>query len=314
MRAGRAFRIALALLLACGASSTAAVLILLRDPLPRMMERRSSLLSIDTGATTLANGYELTPVRLTARSGLAVQLLVRRPSGIAPQRYPVAVILGGHHTGQRSVKLVGETPGIMIVGLSYPFVGNPRPDALTFLTDIPAIRAAFLDTPPAIMLAIDYILTRPDVDSSQVEAVGVSLGAPFATIAGALDDRISRVWALHGSGGSYRPLEASMRRSIPFTPLRAVAASAATVIIAGPRLDPVRWAPRIAPRPFVMVSALEDERMPPENVKALYESALPPKELIDMPGGHVRADSATVSRLVGIVVERMLARRQTSEK
>ena len=306
------WRIALGLAAACALSLCVVTLVLLRDPLPRMKERRSSLRTVREEPTILANGYETTPVHLTAHSGLSVDLLIRRPVGSGARRLPAAMILGGHHTGRRSVTLVGETPGIMVVGLSYPFLGDPRPDALTFLTDIPDIRAAFLDTPPAIMLAIDYLLRRPDVDTTQIEGVGVSLGAPFMTIAGALDRRLSRVWALHGSGGSYAPLEMSMRRSIPFAPLRAVAATAATVIIAGPRLDPIRWAPAIAPRPFVMVNALADERMPGEKVRALYESAREPKELIDMPGGHVRADSATVSKLVDIVVQRMNERRTSA--
>jgi hypothetical protein len=224
----------------------------------------------------------------------------------------VALVLGGHHTGKRSVSLVGDTPGIMVAGMSYPFFGNPRPDALTFITDIPDIRAAFLDTPPAIMLVVDYLRSRPDVDTGQIEGVGVSLGAPFVTIAAALDSRISRVWAIHGSGGSYTPLEASMRRPIPFAPLRVIAASTASVIIAGPRLDPVNWAGRIAPRPFVMINALADERMPLDAVYDLYRSAREPKELIEMPGGHVRADSATLSKFVDIVVQRMSATQTAS--
>jgi hypothetical protein len=125
------------------------------------------------------------------------------------------------------------------------------------------------------------------------------------TIAAALDSRLSRVWAIHSSGGSYTPLEASMRRPIPFAPLRVLAASTASVIIAGPRLDPVNWAARISPRPYVMINALADERMPLDAVHALFQSAREPKELIEMPGGHVRADSATLSKFVDIVVKRM---------
>jgi hypothetical protein len=45
--------------------------------------------------------------------------------------------------------------------------------------------------------------------------------------------------------------------------------------------------------------------MPIDAVRALFESAREPKELIEMPGGHVRADSATLSKFVKIVVERM---------
>jgi predicted alpha/beta hydrolase len=217
----------------------------------------------------------------------------------------LALILGGHRTGRRSAQIVGNTQGVVVAALSYPFTGNSRPGALTFLREIPLIRAAFLDTPPAIMLALDYLLSRPDVDTSRVEGIGVSLGAPFVCIAGALDPRLTRVWALHGSAGSYRPLEANFRRTIAFAPLRIAAAAVASVIIAGPRLDPVRWVADIAPRPFIMISAEDDERMPRASVDALYQSARQPKEQIWMAGGHVRADSTTVHALVQIVMGRI---------
>lgn len=115
----------------------------------------------------------------------------------------------------------------MVAAVSYPFTGDPWPDAATFLREIPRIRGAFLDTPPAIMLALDYLLRRPDVDRARVETVGASLGAPFVCIAGALDPRITRVWALHGSGGSYAPLEANMRRTIHLAPVRVLAGALA---------------------------------------------------------------------------------------
>jgi len=191
------------------------------------------------------------------------------------------------------------------VTISYPFTGDLRPDALTFLREIPKIRAAFLDTPPAVMLALDYLMKVPTVDTTRIEAVGVSLGAPFMCVAGALDPRFSRVWALHGSGGSYVPLEANMKRTIHFAPLRAAAAGIANVIINGPHLDPVHWVPRIAPRPFVMVNARDDERLPRSAVDALYASARDPKEQVWMSGRHVHGDKETIQRLVAIVLERM---------
>jgi hypothetical protein len=278
---------------------------LLRDPLPHFLERRSTLASVTEGEPVLDDAAELTPVRLTARSGLTVELMVRRAVADSSRRLPVAVILGGHYTGANAVRMLGDTPGVLVAAISYPYDGEPRPDALTFLRDIPRIRRAFLDTPPAIMLALDYLRGRPDADTTRVEGLGVSLGAPFMCIAGALDPRMTRVWALHGSGGSYVPLEANMRRTIKFAPLRAVAAALATIIINGPNLDPVRWTARISPRPFVMVNASGDERLPREAIDALYESARQPKELVWMEGRHVRARSETVKELVALVMQRI---------
>ena len=277
-----------------------------RDPLPRFRERRSAIASVATSPPVVVEGGSaLTPVRLVATSGLAVELVVRRAVADSGRLLPLVIILGGPYTGREAARLVGDTHGIIVAAISYPFAGNPRPDAATFLREIPKIRAAFLDTPPAIMLALDYLVHLPGVDTSRVEAIGVSLGAPFVCIAGAIDTRITRVWAIHGSGGSYRPLEANMRRTIRFTPLRVLAAAIANVIISGPRLDPVRWVPRISPRPFVMVNATGDERLPRDAVDALYRAAREPKEQLWMEGVHVHGDSATISRIVQIVTPRI---------
>src|SRR5512138_1147959 len=283
----------------------AGVVYLLRDPLPRFRERRSSLASVVEGETTIESGFALTPAHLTAKSGLALDVVVRRAIVDSGRTLPLAVILGGHYKGREAARMLGDTRGVVAVALSYPFTGDPRPDAATFLREIPKIRAAFLDTPPAIMLALDYLRRLSDVDTTQVEAIGVSLGAPFVCIAGALDQRFTRVWSIHGSGGSYVPLEANMRRSIPFMPLRVLAAGISNVIIDGPRLDPVRWVGRIAPRPFMMVNAEGDERLPRSAVDELYRAAREPKEMIWMPGIHVHGDSATIHRLVGIVMARV---------
>ncbi|HEX5077058.1 MAG TPA: hypothetical protein VFW03_27865 [Gemmatimonadaceae bacterium] len=302
VRSGRATRglVAVGLLAAVVAFGA----YLLRDPLPHFRERRSRLARVESGEPLDSAGYRLTTVRVVATSGLAVELTVRRPLADTG-RLPLAVILGGHYGSRRAMRFLGETPGVMVATLSYPYGGDPRPDALTFLRDIPKIRAAFLDTPPAVMLALDYLASLPDVDPTRIEAVGVSLGAPFMCIAGALDRRFARVWVLHGSGGSYVPLEANMKRNIRFAPLRIVAAGLANVIIAGPKLDPVRWVPQISPRPFVMVNASDDERLPRSAVDALYASAREPKELVWMSGGHVHGDKETIQRLVAIVMERM---------
>jgi hypothetical protein len=278
---------------------------LLRDPLPHFLERRSRLVSTTDVDSVVAGGYRLTSVRVRGASGLVADLTIRRAVADSGRRLPLAVILGGHYGARRAMELLGETPDVMVATISYPFTGNPRPDPLTFVREIPKIRAAFLDTPPAVMLALDYLVNRPDVDTARVEAVGVSLGAPFMCIAGALDPRFARVWAVHGSGGSYVPLEANMKRTISFGPLRAAAAGLANVIIAGPRLDPVRWVPRIAPRPFVMVNARDDERLPRRAVDALYTSARQPKEVVWMTGRHVHGDRETIQRLVAIVMDRM---------
>jgi fermentation-respiration switch protein FrsA (DUF1100 family) len=303
----RAWHVLLALLALCAAGA----LYLLRDPTPRFVERRSHLAEASAGPAELIDGHWVRLVHLTAASGLKVDLLLKRPADDSAAegpgaRRPLLVLLGGHVTGRDAVKLIPETRGTVVASLSYPFEGDTRLKGLSIIPKVPKIRAALLDTPPALMLALDYLLTQPGIDSSRVEGVGVSLGAPFVVIAGAMDTRFSRVWAIHGSGESYTPLEHNMRRNIRVAPLRVALAALATVVMAGPRLAPERWAPRIAPRPFVMINATDDERIPRSSVEKLYASARQPKDIIWVPGRHVRARPEVVRQLVDMVLDRVI--------
>ena len=303
-RRKRLTAITLASLLAIG---IAGALWLTRDPVPRMLARRSALASVTEGPVIRDGSHEFRDVRLRAESGLEVELTIKRPvSGDESKaRRPLAVLLGGHRRGRAAVQFVPDARGMIVAALSYPYAGEPRPDALEFVKDIPNIRQAFLDTPPAIMLALDYLLMQPDVDPKWIEVVGVSLGASFVTIAAALDQRISRVWVVHGSAGSYGPLEVSMRREIPVPGVRHAAAALSALIINGPHMAPERWAYRVAPRPFVMVNALSDERMPRKLVDRLFDRAREPKTMVWLPGGHVRSNAAFLKPLVDTVVAMM---------
>ena len=285
---------------------------LLRDPRPRIAARRAHLLD---AAVTTAPGdslHRVDLVRLRSASGLEVELAVKRPiantSGPGDSsRYPLVILLGGHRTGRNAVHLIEHTRGTVVAALSYPFDGNHRVKGLAIVREVPKIRRAILDTPPALLLALDYLAAQPYVDPRQIEAVGVSLGAPFVTIGGALDERIDRVWIVHGTGGIYTPLEFNLRRQVGSRVASVPIAALASLLISGPRLKPERWIPRIAPRRVVMINASDDARLPRQSIESLYRAALEPKEMIWVAGGHVRSEAEAVRPLVALVLDRMLS-------
>lgn len=305
-RTRRRLRLTAAVALVVLATAIAGSLWLTRDPESRMLERRSGLAGVTEGPVVREGNHELRDVRLRAESGIDVDLTIKRriADSSTETRRPLAIVLGGHRTARSAVNFIPDAGEMIVAALSYPYAGEPRPDALEFVRDIPNIRQAFLDTPPAIMLALDYLLAQPDVDPRWVELVGVSLGGPFVTIAAALDERVSRVWVVHGSAGSYGPLEVSMRREIPVPGLRHAAAALSALII-NPRMAPEKWVHRVAPRPFMMVNARDDERMPRKLVERLFESANEPKSIVWLPGGHVRSSAAVLRPLVDTVVAMM---------
>jgi hypothetical protein len=170
-----------------------------RDPTPRFLARRSRLVAVEAQGSTRTGGSLVERLRLRAASGLTVELAVKRPLDTSdpagrPLRRPLVVLLGGFETGRDAVDLVADPRGVVLAALSYPYPGPPPAHGPRGVLALPALRAGVLDTPPAVLLALDHLLARPEVNPGRVELVGVSLGAPFALVAGALDRRVRRVW------------------------------------------------------------------------------------------------------------------------
>ncbi|MFP5355603.1 MAG: hypothetical protein ACLGIK_10730 [Gemmatimonadota bacterium] len=269
-----------------------------------------------------AGRYVNERIVMQSSSGLRAEMLMRRP-GVTPAataatpptdkaarprgaaRRAVFIILGGHTSQERAATLIEDPGDNIVVALAYPFDGNPRVKGLAVVPLVPRIRKALLDTPPAVMLAIDYLRARPDVDTTRIELVGASFGAPFAAMTAALDTRVSRLWLVHGAGETYTLLEHNLVRNIPWRVPRVMVAALANVLAAGPRFAPERWVPLVSPRPVIMINATEDERLPRPAIELLHNSAREPKEVIWLPGMHIRSNrKAIIEGLVKIVLER----------
>ena len=312
-RGRRAARIALYGAVALALITAVAAVFLMGDQRPHIERRRSHLVDATAAPVEPSDpGHAVDRVTLVAASGLGVSMSVKRPADTVSDcagdtARSAVILLGGHRTGERAVHLIDDTRGTVVAAISYPFAGNPRVKGLAIIGEVPAIRRAVLDTPAAVMLAVDYVSRLPCVDPARIEAVGVSLGAPFAIIASAMDSRISRVWAVHGAGGIYAPLEFNLRRQLGSRAFSVPVAVIASVLLSGEQLAPERWAPEIAPRPLLMINALDDERIPRESVERLYRTAAEPKEMIWLPGAHVRSEAEAVRPLIDLVLSRIVA-------
>lgn len=275
----------------------------LDDPVPGFAARRGEVASVTRDEATVEEGHRIEAVTVRSTSGVAVPMLVKRP--LADSAAPLVLILGGHVTGRDAARLIPDTRGRVVVALSYPYTGPHRMKGLEILKWAPDIRQALHDTPPAIQLALDWLLQQPWVNAREVHGVGASLGTPFMTVAAALDPRITHVWSVHGAGRSRDLLAHNARASMPalFAPL---AGTLADVIVGGPYLTPEKWVQRVAPRPYTMLNATEDERLPRPAIEALYAAASQPKAIVWFPGKHVQPNRPEIVRaLVTTVLTRM---------
>ncbi len=273
------------------------------DPVEHFESRRGTLAEARDDGETTEDAHRIHAVTLRSTSGMQVSMLIKRPEREVAG--PLVLILGGHATGRDAARLIPDTQGRVVVALSYPYNGPHRMRGLEVVKWAPAIRQALLDTPPAIQLALDWLLVQPWVDAREVHGIGASLGTPFMTVAAARDLRITHLWSVHGAGRSGDLLAHNSRESMPavFAPL---AGFLANIIVAGPFLTPEKWVAQVAPRPFVMLNATEDERLPRPAIEALYAAAGEPKSITWMPGLHIQRNRPEVVRaLVTTVLQRM---------
>ena len=146
------------------------------------------------------------------------------------------------------------------------------------------MRSAGFRTVAGGMLAVSFLEQTERLDIGRLTVLGASLGTIFATVHGALDERVPRTVLAHGGGNLPHVVRAIERRKG-----RSVRGRLLGWIVAalGVSFDPIRYVDRIAPRELLMIAARDDKYFPPESIHALYERAGHPKQLIWTETSHL---------------------------
>jgi len=275
------------------------------DPSLHFTERKGTLHEIRQTHQWQEQDSIYTELTLVSSSGLHVELTTRIPRAAASPR-PLVVLLGGRRTGRNAVKLVSDTQGVALAAISYPFAGDPLASRLELLADLPDMQQAIKDTTPALMLAMDYLSQQPQIDSQRIELAGVSLGAFFVSVPGALDQRFRRVWLIHGAGEVGKVLEKGTERYIKNAAIRHVLGTLLGWITLSHHLGPEQWVGRISPRPVIFINARNDPSFPTSSITALHNAAKEPYEIIWMKSDHIMPSrTEVVETISSIVLERI---------
>lgn len=242
---------------------------------------------------------------LTADNGFRVEcglLVPRRAAGPCP----AVVLLGGKATGKYAVDYAPGIDDVIIVAPDYPYEPRPSYSLTEFLADIPSIRRALLDMVPSVMLVLDYLCTRSDVDSARIVLLGYSFGAPFVPCVIA-NDRRPAVGAMVYGGGDLRSLiRHNVRRYEG--PVMSTLVGAAGGMLLHP-LEPLRYAGQMSPVPLLMINGTVDEQIPRENAEMLFAAAREPKEIVWIESRHVNPRNAELTRrIIETLRERLAAR------
>jgi dipeptidyl aminopeptidase/acylaminoacyl peptidase len=228
------------------------------------VNRRGEVVNVDfLESATRADGGMTSAIRLRSSSGLQVDMRLLLPPTAKNNKVPLMLLIGGHRTGKAAIDLIGDSKGIAFAAIDYPYHGPQSISGVwQAFKSIPTVQSALLDTPPSLMLAVDWLEGEAWFDRSRMELAGISLGVPFAAAAGALDQRFTRVWLIHGASDNNDWLMHASRDRIADHHVRKLAVDSLLKIAYGDSFNTVTWLQEISPRPVLVIAARDDERVP----------------------------------------------------
>ena len=271
------------------------------------VQRHGQLATIYEAEEDPRAGHEILRIRLENDFGLVVNGYAKIPLGHTGStdqaaRYPAFLLLGGVRTGKHTLDYIDNTRNVILLALDYPYRGKKSGlSPVEFLRAIRPIRQAVIDTPPAAMLAVDYLLRRKDVDPERIILVGGSVGAVFAPAVAATDTRIAAAVMLFGAAD----IQALLRANIDTNGWLAAPAAWLGAVLASP-VEPAKYVGNIAPRPVFMLNGTGDPRMPEACSRYLHEAANDPKSIRWIDAGHVNIRSKEFHSLVSRELARWL--------
>ncbi len=278
-----------------------------RDYRPVFSRVAGTLIQVrdSTGIGRAQDGKQLTEVTLISDTGLEVRLRVRALGERTGIRYPAALLVGDIETGRKTADVPHESENLILASIDYPYHGPQWPRGWQWVRYFTALRRGFLDTPPALLLAAQYLYTRDDVDPERVSIIGVSLGVPFATATAATDRRLSGAALLHGGADIRRMAYYAYADGGPAWVMNGLAI--ATALVVAP-LEPAKYAGEIAPRPTLVVNATDDTRIDPQAGDRLQRAVRQPKQVVWHEAGHVRrSETEIVAELMQMTLDWMAA-------
>ncbi len=132
------------------------------------------------------------------------------------------------------------------------------------------------------LAAVDYVLSREDVDPQRVVALGQSLGGAVAAVVAAERPEIRAV-VLDSTFGNYRHIGAAHLRGVIRWGWLADKLAAALL---SDDYEPVDYVARISPRPVLVIASPDDEVCYAPLGRELFDAAAQPKQWLLVSGGR----------------------------
>ncbi len=221
-------------------------------------------------------------------------LLFTPPSASAAHPVPCLVILhglGGSKEIMSGMALAAAKFGYASLVIDEYGQGERGPLKTAPGSQAEQLAVTVLQTAVDVRRGIDYLATRPDINTKRLGLAGVSLGAAIGAVTSGVEPRIKAVVLISGGGDWGLILKTLSSRSAVVggrdtSAFKKIDFAALNVLLAPE--DPLTFAPHIAPRPLLMLGGRQDTTIVPQAQSELYDAAKQPKQIVWYPQyGHV---------------------------
>ena len=221
-------------------------------------------------------------------------LLFTPPGASAAHPVPCLVILhglGGSKEIMSGMALFEAKNGYASLVIDEYGQGERGPLKTTPHQQAEELATTVSQTAMDVRRGLDYLATRPDINSKRIGLAGVSLGAIIGTVTSGVEPRIKAAVLISGGGDWGLILKTLSARSATVggrdtSAFKKIDFAALTTLLAPE--DPLTFAPHIAPRPLLMLGGRQDTTIIPQAQTELFDAARQPKQIVWYPQyGHV---------------------------
>jgi hypothetical protein len=270
------------------------------------VDQKGQLISAKTKEFARDSLTQTSDFTLMGSKGLIIRGRLRVPTRGKPP-YPAVLVVPGLETGQLVIELLDERPEIIVMAIRYPYNGEPNFSGLNAVSTLLEMRKTGMKTVPSLLLALDHLVSIPEVDTNDVALATVSFGTFVGVPAAVLSPHVKRLIVVQGGGDITSVVAANARRlGMPLPP--SVSGWIGQLFLFP--FEPDRYIADFSPRRLLMVSSPGDLLFPDKSAESLFDHAREPKEIIWYKSKHVMpGELDIIKELTNIVLEKVYKKR-----
>ncbi|MDP6957846.1 MAG: alpha/beta fold hydrolase [Planctomycetota bacterium] len=214
------------------------------------------------------------------------------PHGEETQKWPCILLLHGHPGSRKDYRRIWPTfiknGFAVLVPDAWGHGERKRKDQTEYFGKYPyQTRNMLIQSVIDYRRGIDFLQTRPEIDTHRIGLFGASMGGILGTLLSGSDSRVNAPIIMVAGGGWKEMYASSTLPEVARARENLTKGEIALGIKAMDSIDPRHWVGNISPRPVLLINGDQDKVVPVVGNKILHAAAQEPKTILWYKGGHL---------------------------